>query len=62
MEIHYSLITWRPVAKLARGDPDGLVGVTIQMVVLLRKTGPRVAVELLSQDLGRWPQGGIETG
>jgi hypothetical protein len=52
----------RPVARLARADPDDFMGVTIQMTVLPRKVGPRVAVELLSQALSSWPQRGIDTG
>lgn len=52
----------RPVARLARGDPEDFTGVTIEMTVLPRKVGPRVVVELLSQALSSWPQGGLETG
>lgn len=52
----------RPVARLARGDPDDFTGVTIQKIVPPRKVGPRVEVELLSRALSSWPQGGIETG
>lgn len=52
----------RPLARLVRGDPDDFTGVIIQMTVQPRKVGPMVALELLSQALRSWPQGGIETG
>lgn len=37
----------RLLARFVRGDPDDFTGVTIQMTVLPRKVGPRMAAELL---------------